>query len=404
MKTFFFATLLVLLLCETVFSQDFATVTQAIDNKDQIKGKEFRYSAYVRLEKGSTGNGALWFRVDKSDGNFGFFDNMGDRPITSDTWKKYEITGTIDIDVNKIFFGCLLLGEGKLWVDKIVMEYKNEKGEWTNIDVRNSGFEEVAGNSPKGWAAYSEDYVFTCDSLNAYEGKISVRIETIPEVKTQSEFVRNGAIIKLPAPKTDGNISVEKALSHRRSIRNYSNDSLTLAEVSQMLWAAWGISDSTTYKGFYLRTTPSAGALYPFEVYLVAGKVIGLEAGVYKYDAIKNSLTQIIKGDIRVDLFKASYSQTFVKKAPISIFWSAVFERTTSKYHERGRERYVCMDVGHSGENVYLQAEGLGLGTCAIGAFSDNAISKLLGLPKEEEPLYIMPVGRLTKEELEKRK
>ncbi|MFA4851892.1 MAG: SagB/ThcOx family dehydrogenase [Bacteroidales bacterium] len=201
--------------------------------------------------------------------------------------------------------------------------------------------------------------------------------------------------IELPSPKFSGTMSVEEALLKRRSVREYKDTCLTLAEVSQMLWAAYGISDSVKSGHIGLHTAPSAGALYPLEIYLVAGNVSGLEAGIYRYIPKGHKLLLEEKGDKRAELRKAAWGQEMIKEAPASLVYSAVFERTTSKYSERGRQRYVCMDLGHSGENVYLQATAMGMGTCAVGAFEDKKVAKVIGLPDDEEPLYIMPLGKL---------
>jgi SagB-type dehydrogenase family enzyme len=204
--------------------------------------------------------------------------------------------------------------------------------------------------------------------------------------------------VKLPAPALDGSVSAEKCLAQRRSVRTYADQPLTLAEVSQLLWAAYGITkpvpDLPQLRGG-IRTAPSAGALYPLELYVVAGNVTGLAPGVYRYRPETHDLILVLAGDRRPALFGAATSQTCVRDAPALIVYSAVFSRNTNKYGPRGRERYVCMDLGHSAENVYLQCGTLGLGTCAIGAFADDKLKSAMRMPKDEEPLYIMPVGRL---------
>ncbi len=386
-------------------SQDFATITQILNNTTEYQGKEFKYSAYVKVDKKSEGSGHLWFRVDKLDSKPGFFENMENTPIKDSEWKKYEIKGKIDSNVKVIYFGCFLLGQGKLWFDEVKIEIKNSNGEWKPYEVKNSGFEEIMNAYAIDWSANNEDYFYIIDSISPYQGKYSMHIESKPEeLMILPLYVKDGALINLPKPKLTGTVSVETALFLRRSIREYEKDSITLQDVSQMLWAAYGVTDSTTYYGINLRTAPSAGACFPLEIYLAAGKVKGLKSGFYKYNPITNTLKLLIDGDIRPQLSKAAYKQSFIKEAPASIVWTAIFEKTTKKYKSRGRERYVCMDLGHSGENVYLQAESLNFGTCAVAAFDDNEIIKLFDLPKEEEPLYIMPFGKLTKAELEKRK
>lgn len=195
--------------------------------------------------------------------------------------------------------------------------------------------------------------------------------------------------IKLPEPKYDGEISVERAIHNRRSIRSYSNVPMTLAEVSQLLWSAQGITDPS----WNLRTAPSAGALYPLEIYIVVGNVIDLEKGIYKYDPKNHELKLILKGEKRMDLASSALGQSSIIDGAIVLVFAAVFERTTVKYGERGI-KYVYMEVGHSAQNVYLQAYTLGLGTVVIGAFYDDKVKKALNMLENENPLYIMPIGK----------
>ncbi|MEN2984635.1 MAG: SagB/ThcOx family dehydrogenase [Dictyoglomaceae bacterium] len=197
-------------------------------------------------------------------------------------------------------------------------------------------------------------------------------------------------IIKLPEPRYKGNISVEEALLRRRSIRSYKDEALSLKEISQILWSAQGITDKRT--GF--RTAPSAGALYPLEIYLVAGKVKDLEPGVYKYKPETHEIILVLKEDKRNDLYISALRQEWIKNAPIVVVISAVFERTTVKYGERGI-RYVYMEAGHCSQNIYLQCVSLNLGTVAIGAFYDEEVKRVLNLQKNESPLYLMPIGKI---------
>ncbi|MBM3322395.1 SagB/ThcOx family dehydrogenase [candidate division WOR-3 bacterium] len=205
------------------------------------------------------------------------------------------------------------------------------------------------------------------------------------------------ATVKLPPPRLEGKVSVEAALQARRSIRQLGPAELSLADVGQLLWAAYGVSKpvpEVASLGGGLRTAPSAGACYPLELYLVSGNVTGLAAGLYRYRPGPHELRLVRKGDVRSSLCAAARGQEFVRTAPASIVYAAVYQRTTGRYGTRGRERYVCMDLGHSAQNVYLQCAALGLGTCAVGAFDDTALGKVVGLPRDEEPLYVMPVGR----------
>ena len=202
-------------------------------------------------------------------------------------------------------------------------------------------------------------------------------------------FMRQTTVgIKLPEPSYKSHVSVEEALLKRRSIRDYTGEPLTLQEVSQLLWAAQGITDP---RGF--RTAPSAGALYPLEVYVVVGDVENLAEGVYRYNPHEHELVKVLDGDKRAGLAKAAVGQRWVEEAAIDIVITGVYERTTKKYGERG-VRYVHIEVGHAAQNVCLQATSMGLGAVTVGAFYDDQVGEILNLPKEEHPLYIIPVGR----------
>lgn len=208
---------------------------------------------------------------------------------------------------------------------------------------------------------------------------------------------KKGEMVKLPEPKYSSKVSVEEALKNRRSVRTYKNEPLTLEQVSQLLWAAQG--KTAEWGG---RTAPSAGATYPLDTYLVAGNVTGLAAGVYKYEPDDHSIEWIKNKDVRKDLADAALGQGSISKAPIDIVLAAVYRRTTGRYGERGI-RYVHMEIGHVGENVYLQCETMGLGTVMVGAFDDEQVKKVLGIDADTlgvrraergEPLYIIPVGK----------
>jgi len=197
-------------------------------------------------------------------------------------------------------------------------------------------------------------------------------------------------IIQLPAPMYESSTSVEEALLNRRSVRDYKTESLSLSEVSQILWSAQGITD--TAEG--LRTAPSAGALYPLEIYLVAANVKELNAGIYKYSPQDHTLQEILVGDKRSDISNASLKQESITSASVIVVITAIYERTSVKYGKR-TERYVNMEVGHVGQNIYLQAVSLGLGTVMIGAFTDEALKKVINLPDDEHPLALYPLGKI---------
>ena len=195
--------------------------------------------------------------------------------------------------------------------------------------------------------------------------------------------------VALPAPSRDtpDGVSVEAALAARRSHRAYQSTPLILSEAGQLLWAAQGVSYQENR-----RTAPSAGALYPLEVYLVAGSVQGLDPGVYHYKPEEHTLTRMLVGDKRGALSQASLDQDVLRDAPAIIALAAVFERTTVKYGERGLQ-YVHNEVGAAAQNVYLQAEALGLGTVFVGAFHDDPVREVLQLPAPQEPLALLPIG-----------
>jgi SagB-type dehydrogenase family enzyme len=196
------------------------------------------------------------------------------------------------------------------------------------------------------------------------------------------------AMIKLPEPRYESEVSIEEAIVKRRSIRDYTCEPLTIIEVSQLLWAAQG----TTYDGVY-RAAPSAGALYPLEVYMIVGNVDGLAEGAYRYKPKSHELVMVLEGDMRPQLANTALGQSPVRNGAINIVLTSVYDRITRKYGDRG-VRYVLIEIGHVGQNICLQATAMELGSVCIGAFHDEQVRDLLKLPKEEAPLYIIPIGR----------
>lgn len=176
-------------------------------------------------------------------------------------------------------------------------------------------------------------------------------------------------------------MSLEQALLNRRSIRSFTTTPLTSEQIGQLLWAAQGITDPRGH-----RTSPSAGALYPLELYVVD------HDSVYHYLAEGHELEPTVEGN-RVDaLFRAALEQEAVSEAPITIVVAAVYERTAVKYSQRA-ERYVHLEAGHAAQNILLQAVSLGLGAVPIGAFHDQEVQQALELPQNHQPLYLIPVG-----------
>jgi SagB-type dehydrogenase family enzyme len=205
---------------------------------------------------------------------------------------------------------------------------------------------------------------------------------------TSRERVLSAREVRLPsAPRGGGELQL--ALRNRRSRRAYSREPLALDELSQVLWSAQGIT-STEGK----RTAPSAGALYPLELHLLAADVKELPAGLYDYEPVQHALLRRRLEDCRSELAVAARHQDCVRTACAILVITAVFERTTQKYGERG-VRYAHMEAGHVAQNVYLQASALNVGTVLVGAFDDREVKRVLQLPQEEEPLGLMPLGRL---------
>ena len=203
--------------------------------------------------------------------------------------------------------------------------------------------------------------------------------------------VRTGdASISLPKPSFDGKVSVEKAIKGRRTVRDFRGKSLSLNHLSQLVWAGQGITDLLENK----RAAPSGGALYPLDIYILVGEngVERMKGGVYRYLTKEHSLLPIAKGDRRKEIALASLSQMWMAQAPIIFIITAEYRRITGKYGERGI-RYALIEVGHVGQNLFLQAEALGLGAGIVGAFNDTEVSNIAGLPPKHEPLLIMPVG-----------
>lgn len=196
--------------------------------------------------------------------------------------------------------------------------------------------------------------------------------------------------IPLPREMARGGMSLEEAIQKRRSVRDYSRQPLSLAELARLLHSGGGITEPT----YPLRAAPSAGALYPVELYAVVNRVEGLPKGIYHYSPRDHSLELVKEGDFGLEMMRHAVGQEMVWHAAAVLVLTAIFQRTRVKYGERAY-RYVLLDAGHVGENIYLAATSLGLGPCGIGAFFDDDLSNLLGIDgKEEAPLYLVAVGK----------
>lgn len=213
----------------------------------------------------------------------------------------------------------------------------------------------------------------------------------VSSYKTYPDSVK----IKLPTPNYKGLI-LEEALKKRRSIRSeddFSDEPLSIEELSQLLFAANGITGFSK-SGINLRTAPSGGALYPIEIYLVANRVTGLEQGIYHYSVLDHALELIKKGDFKAEITFACAGQEEAKNAAVVFVFTAIPARTTQKYDVRGY-RYVYLEVGYISQNVYLEATSLGLVSTAMGAFFDDELSGLIGIDgRKEVPIHTHVVGR----------
>lgn len=191
-----------------------------------------------------------------------------------------------------------------------------------------------------------------------------------------------GKIIELPKAEYEtGVLSLEKLLAHRRSCRNFAAKPLSIEQISRIMWSAQGKAEPGEY-----RTCPSAGATYPLEVYAVT------QEGLYHYEVEGHRLEQVSDRDLRKELAGAAFRQQFVAEAPLVVVFAAKFARTTRRYGQRGL-RYVYMEAGHAAQNVHLQAEALGLGSVAVGAFDDDAAKEVLSVPAELDVIYMVAVG-----------
>ena len=196
--------------------------------------------------------------------------------------------------------------------------------------------------------------------------------------------------MQLPDPITVGDVSLEMTIHKRRTVRSFHSTTLTLKQLSQLLWAAQGITGPQGHK----RAAPSAGALYPMDIYGAVGEdcIKGLNPGVYSYDSATHSVSLIQKGDSRRDIAMASLGQMWMSYAPITFVITAEYSRIMGKYGQRG-VRYAMIEAGHIGQNIFLQSQALGLEAGIVGAFADQKVIQVMGIKGTHEPLLLMPVG-----------
>jgi SagB-type dehydrogenase family enzyme len=198
--------------------------------------------------------------------------------------------------------------------------------------------------------------------------------------------------VKLDPPQTSGGGQIWEIIKNRRSVRGFAGRHVSKAELSNLLWAAQGIT--ARQRNFSFRAAPSAGALYPMETYLVVNRVQGLEPGIYRYETESHSLALLKKGDFSDAVARAAYNQETVGAAGMVFIWSAIFARSTWKYKERAY-RYIYIEAGHIAQNLALAAAALGLGSCPVGAFDDGEMNNLLGLDgSDESVIYTTALGK----------
>lgn len=202
--------------------------------------------------------------------------------------------------------------------------------------------------------------------------------------------IHKGAAMKLPQPKTEGTISVEQAIGQRRTVRAFSPRMLHPDQLSQLLWSAQGVTTSDGPR----RAAPSAGALYPMDIYTVMGpdSVARIEAGVYHFEPQTHVLHRVSQRDAREEVARACLSQMWMAKAPLCLVITAEYRRITGKYGNRG-VRYAMIEAGHIGQNIFLQAEAIDLKAGIVGAYHDEKLIEIMNLPRTHEPLLIMPIG-----------
>lgn len=195
-------------------------------------------------------------------------------------------------------------------------------------------------------------------------------------------------LIDLPKPRLQSEYSLEQSILNRRSVREFTSDELSMQQLSQILWAAQGITEPE----FMFRSTPSAGALYPLQLY------VAKRDGFYRYVPEGHKLLEVSVEDVRPSLVRASLGQDAIREAPVSLVIAANFRITQAKFGPRAF-RYVCMEAGHVAENIQLQAAAIGLSSIPIGSFWDDVLKKNLNLPDNQDPLYIVPIGYQDKNE-----
>ncbi len=237
-----------------------------------------------------------------------------------------------------------------------------------------------------------------CDLWKEMQGELTDQQQRVPHPPLQQPFPEAAPQLALPAPDTLtlGNLSVREAIARRRSWRKYTDAALSLDELAFLCWATQGVHEIWARGKAVRRTVPSAGSRHPFETYLVINRVVDVEPGLYRYLSLKHALGLLRQApDLPEQAAAACHNQAFVAQSAVTFIWSALPYRTEWRYALM-TPKLVNLDAGHVCQNLYLAAEAIGAGTCAIAAYEQAKLDAFLGLDGEDEfAIYVAPVGKI---------
>jgi SagB-type dehydrogenase family enzyme len=223
---------------------------------------------------------------------------------------------------------------------------------------------------------------YTRENVTAMRGETSARPEPYKEYSSKPRII-------LPKPFAE-TLTLNEALHKRKSIRGYAAKPLTMEQLSYLMWAVAGIQRSEG--NFHFRPAPSAGALYPIETYIVVNNVVDVPKGIYHYAIRPHALEELRNGDAGRDIVRATTGQRMLGEAPVAFIWTAIFQRSKFRYHDRAY-RYIYLDAGHIAQNLALAAVGIGLASCQVGAYFDDEVNALIGVDGTEESVIYMSVA-----------
>jgi SagB-type dehydrogenase family enzyme len=221
----------------------------------------------------------------------------------------------------------------------------------------------------------------------------------LPIPPIQKPYSKNAELVDLVSPKQFnlGNMPLIEAIRNRRSRRNFTQESLTLEELSFLLWVTQGV-EKLVHNGLVtIRTVPSGGAMHPFETYLLINRVNGISPGLYRYLALNHKLLKLYSEgtDLPSRINEASNGQNFIGESAVVFIWTVRPYRTEYRYGDDSLKD-ILISVGHICQNLYLACESIGAGTCAIVAYNQRLLDSLVGVDGEDEiALYLAPVGRV---------